>query len=160
MSDAQQPTSPQGGDLMSAGATILRDGGYRMTPQRRAILDYFGGEGRHRTPQDIFAALESQVESLSLATVYNTLELFHDIGLLHKFSDQDGQTYFDPNLKPHHHAVCDDCGEIFDLNVSTESVESLISSSTMANRESEQFQVQETTIWFRGACAECRRSLH
>lgn len=139
---------------------MLRDEGYRLTPQRSAILDYFEAQSRHRTPQDIFVALESQVGSLSLATVYNTLELFHDIGLLHKFSDQDGQTYFDPNLDPHHHAVCDGCGEIFDLNVSAESVESLISSSKMAHAEADEFQVQETTIWFRGACAECRRSLH
>lgn len=160
MTDAQQSPVADARDLATVGAKALNDGGYRLTPQRRAILDFFDGAGSHRTPQDVFSALETRIESLSLATVYNTLELFHDIGLIDKFTDQDGQTYFDPNIDPHHHAICDGCGEIFDCNVSAESVQSLVSSSRLSRGDDQDFQVQETTIWFRGACAECRRALH
>lgn len=158
MTDHQQRLAPN--ELSSAGARTLRERGYRVTPQRRAILEFFEDQQCHHTPQKVFGALEARVSSLSLATVYNTLELFCDIGLLDKFTNQDGQTYFDPNLEPHHHAVCNECGEIFDCQVAPETVESLVSSSEMTGSNDEQFQVQETTIWFRGACAECRRSLH
>jgi Fe2+ or Zn2+ uptake regulation protein len=154
----RQHTAVRADELATHGADALEARGHRVTPQRRAILEFLQSERCHKTPQDIFGALESRVSSLSLATVYNTLELFHDIGLLRKFTDQQGQTYFDPNLEPHHHAICDDCGEIFDCRVSPETVENLVSSSKLAGEGG--FDVQETTIWFKGACAECRRSLH
>lgn len=160
MTDVQQPSTEEANDFSSAGAEKLRECGYRLTPQRVAILEFLEQKLRHQTPQMVYGVLESQVDSLSLATVYNTLELLYDLELLRKFTDEDGQTYYDPSLEPHHHGMCEECGEIFDLNVSRESVEGMISSSSVVHQHAGSFHVQDATIWFRGACADCSSSVH
>ena len=139
------------------GTEKLREEGYRITPQRRAILELFERKDEHLTAQSVFDSLQKEVGSLSLATVYNTLELFEDTGLLQRITARDGQTFYDPNLDPHHHAVCNDCGEIFDLEIAAEPLESLAESSN-SMIQGEAFEVQEVAVWFRGTCAMCRSS--
>ena len=159
MADLQQHA---GGarDIATDGAEALRSNGFRVTPQRAAILEFLDRDRRHHTPQAVLAGLEGTVESLSLATVYNTLELFCELGVLQRFTDEEGQSIFDPNLEPHHHARCDECGGLVDLNVAPGTVDGLIAASEVAQDGHGAFRVREATIWFRGACAECRGSIH
>ena len=141
------------------GTSKLRDEGYRVTPQRRAILELFERRDDHLTAQGIFEQLEDRMQSLSLATVYNTLELFENTGLLQRVNAQDGQTFYDPNLDPHHHAVCKECGELFDLEIASESIRTLARSSNALFR-GEAFEVDEVEVWIRGRCATCRDGNH
>ncbi len=144
-------------DITQRGLERLRTAGFRLTPQRKAILQVFDGEPEHLTPQQIFGRLEDSVPSLSLATVYNTLELFEDVGLVIRFNAHDGQTYFDPTTEPHHHAVCDNCGEIFDVQLETDSLQQLISTSRTLHAGDTEFVVSQATVWLRGVCAACQR---
>lgn len=144
------------GAMLEHGLERLRQAGFRLTPQRKAILQIFQGEPEHLTPQQIFGRLEPSVPSLSLATVYNTLELFEDVGLVSRVNANDGQTYFDPTTEPHHHAICDECGEIFDVHLDAEPLERLISSTRTLHSDDADFVVSQATVWLRGVCTVCR----
>lgn len=142
--------------LMAEGLERLRASGCRLTPQRRAILEVFGGEPKHLTPQQIYARLESRLSSLSLATVYNTLELFEEIGIVKRVNARDGQTYFDPTVEPHHHGVCDACGELFDVHIESDSLHQLLANATTLHEGATEFRVEQASVWLRGVCASCQ----
>jgi Fur family peroxide stress response transcriptional regulator len=145
-----------GTSTLEDGFERLKGAGCRLTPQRRAIWKTFTDEPSHLTPQQVFGRLESSVPSLSLATVYNTLELFEDIGLVNRVNAHDGQTYFDPTVEPHHHAVCTDCGEIFDVHLEADSLQQLITTSRTLHTDDTEFIVEAATVWLRGVCCSCK----
>lgn len=151
-------TSTQAGpaNRFEEGLERLRASGCRVTPQRKAILALFQDDPEHLTPQTIFGRLEGSVPSLSLATVYNTLELFEEVGLVNRFNGHDGQTYFDPTLEPHHHAVCGGCGEIFDVQIEANAIRQLIEKSQTLHDDDAHFSVDQASVWLRGICAACK----
>jgi len=134
----------------------LKDAGFRLTPQRRAILEIFHDGAGHLTPQQVFATLDDVVPSLSLATVYNTLELLEEIGLLTRVTAHDGQTYFDPTVVPHHHALCDKCGDIFDVFLKPGALDDLIADAEAFEGANPDFRVTQATVWLRGRCRSCQ----
>ena len=107
----------------------LRAEGLKLTAQRRAIVLQFATDESHPTAQELFERLRSAFPKMSFATVYNTLDALTDAGLSSTLrfspgappSAQDGEpsyaqasrgreanaARFDPNVEPHHHAVCD-----------------------------------------------------
>lgn len=158
-------TSPHSNSISSRdqsyvdrGVDLLRDRGYKVTSQRRAILELFERRGEHLQPAQIHARLESKLPSLSLATVYNTLELFEQEGLVNRVTARDGETYFDPNVDPHHHAVCNECGELFDIEITDEALGQLVEASGTTDCEDVDFSIAGATIWFRGTCESCECS--
>jgi Fur family peroxide stress response transcriptional regulator len=146
----------EGESYLQQGLETLRGSGRKVTEQRRAILELFDAKREHLTPNQIFEALEDRLPSLSLATVYNTLELFEQEGLVARVVARDGETYFDPNVDPHHHAVCAECGEILDMQVDPETLEALGRASEAMEHEELEFDVTSATVWFEGVCRECR----
>jgi Fur family peroxide stress response transcriptional regulator len=149
-------TSRSTAESFADGLDRLRSAGFRLTPQRKAIWQVFDVDPEHLTPQQVFGRLENSVASLSLATVYNTLELFEDVGLVRRVNAQDGQTYFDPTLEPHHHAVCTDCGDIFDVHLEADSLQQLIATSRTLHTDDTEFTVETATVWLRGVCKSCK----
>ncbi|MHB1845021.1 MAG: Fur family transcriptional regulator [Deltaproteobacteria bacterium] len=87
----------------------------RMTPQRRAIFEVLSENRLHPTAEDVFLAVRRRHRGLSLATVYNTLETLHRLGELGRHEMGTGAERFDPETKPHHHFVCERCGEVEDV---------------------------------------------
>ncbi|MFU8803715.1 MAG: Fur family transcriptional regulator [Bradymonadaceae bacterium] len=150
------PCDRKEADFFDRGAALMRSAGFKLTPQRSAILDLFCEHGDHLTPQEVFRRLEKTVASLSLATVYNSLEVFEQVGIVTKFCAEHGQTYYDPNPTPHHHAVCERCEEIYDLELSESTMEQLVGVVQNAAAIKMSFRIQETKIWFRGVCDRCQ----
>ncbi len=141
-------TSPVS-EYESRAIQLLRDSGCKLTPQRRAIVRLFGRGHNHWTPQHVFDELEPCVPSLSLATVYNTLEVFEELGLVRRVTTRGGCTYFDSHLAEHHHAVCDACGELIDVVLDSSALEELV------QRANPPILVESASIWFRGTCERC-----
>ena len=157
MSEAHDISSPgrSPSGLVEQGIEKLKSAGMRLTPQRKVILELFADEPEHWTPQQIFGKLDGSGPSLSLATVYNTLELLEEVGLVKRVNGHDGQTYFDPTIQPHHHAVCEECGELFDVQVESESLQLLVNGSTTLHEADREFAVREASLWLRGVCSSC-----
>ena len=93
----------------------LRASGLKVTPQRLAIVRELAADETHPTAQELFERLRATQPTMSFATVYNTLDALANAGLCAALSLSPGPTRFDPNMVPHHHAVCDRCGRVRDV---------------------------------------------
>ena len=99
-------------------ATWLAGADLRPTRQRLALADLLVGDGknRHVTAESLFAASKDQGESVSLATVYNTLRAFCDVGLLQEVTVDGSKSYFDTNIHDHPHFYWEDEGRLSDAH--------------------------------------------
>jgi Fur family ferric uptake transcriptional regulator len=90
----------------------LRARGYRLTPQRQLVLEAVGRLG-HATPDDIAAAVRETASGVNISTVYRTLELLEELGLVqHTHLGHGSPTYSIAASDDHVHLVCRDCGGI------------------------------------------------
>ncbi len=94
----------------------LKAGGLRPTRQRLALARLlFEGEDRHLTAEQLHSeALDADVR-VSVATVYNTLHQFTNVGLLREVVVEPGRSYFDTNVDDHHHFYFESTGDLRDI---------------------------------------------
>lgn len=97
--------------------TQLEAAGCRYTPQRAAVFSYLAEVPRHPTAEDVYQAVRSQLAKISLATVYNTLELLTEKGLVDKLIGTDGSAHFDARRDDHYHLRDEATGRIQDLPI-------------------------------------------
>lgn len=92
------------------GTTWLTGAGLRPTRQRVALAALLVGDGQHRhvTAESLFSATKDMGESVSLATVYNTLRAFCEAGLLQEVTVDGSKSYFDTNTHDHPHFFWED----------------------------------------------------
>ena len=95
--------------------TALRDRGMRVTPQRVVLHRALRELDRHVTADELLDAVSDRLPSISLPTIYATLELFEELGMVRRVQ-RAGTTLFDPRTDAHHHLVCTVCGSIEDLD--------------------------------------------
>ena len=98
------------------GTKWLADAGLRPTRQRVALATLLVGDGqdRHVTADSLFDAAGEGTESVSLATVYNTLRAFCDAGLLREITVDGAKSYFDTNMTDHPHFYWEYTAELTD----------------------------------------------
>ncbi|MDX1782338.1 MAG: transcriptional repressor [Thalassovita sp.] len=98
------------------GAEWLAGAGLRPTRQRVALAGLLVGDGQHRhvTAESLFASVRDTGESVSLATVYNTLRTFCDAGLMQEVTVDGSKSYFDTNTHDHPHFFWEDDGTLTD----------------------------------------------
>lgn len=96
-------------------ARRLREAGMRATGPRVAILSLLEAERTHPTAEQIHEALATELPSLSLSTVYSTLESFLQAGLVRRIPTPEGRLRVDGTTQDHDHAVCRSCGRVFDV---------------------------------------------
>lgn len=94
----------------------LRDRGYKVTPQRLAVCELVLSSKDHPTVDQIYQEVRKKHPTMSLATVYQTLHLLTEIGLLQELEFSDCISRYDPNTSPHINIVCKRCGRIRDHN--------------------------------------------
>jgi Fur family transcriptional regulator, iron response regulator len=90
---------------------------YRIAPtsQRVTIGRLLFARDQHLTAEEVLASLRAEGQRVSKATVYNTLNLFAERGLLRTVSAQPGRSSFDSNMRPHFHFHVEDTGELIDV---------------------------------------------
>jgi Fe2+ or Zn2+ uptake regulation protein len=96
--------------------TALRATGRRVTTPRLLVHRCVRARDRHVTAEQVHAELVAQMPSLSAATVYETLDLLAELGLVRRVSTPRGATTYDSRVDDHHHVVCRACGRIADLD--------------------------------------------
>jgi Fe2+ or Zn2+ uptake regulation protein len=102
---------------MSREAVIqrLRDHGVSPSAQRLAVAEYVLATDAHPSADQVFAAVKRGFPMLSRATVYNTLNLFVERGLLRELVLAEGRVVFDPKTDAHQHFVDEESGAISDI---------------------------------------------
>ncbi|MBI5246169.1 MAG: transcriptional repressor [Elusimicrobia bacterium] len=86
-----------------------------LTHQRLAVYEELSGRHDHPSAESLYASLKKAYPSLSLATVYKTLQTLHELGVVARVDSPAAQARYDAIVKTHHHAVCTVCGKIADL---------------------------------------------
>jgi len=94
----------------------LRSKGYKATPQRIAICRIVLNSRAHPSAQKVYDEVKKTHPTVSLATVYKTLEVLRDIDLVQEINFPKGQARFDPYMNPHINLICLKCGTITDLD--------------------------------------------
>jgi Fur family peroxide stress response transcriptional regulator len=130
----------------------LKDTGVRITPQRHAILDYLIQSMSHPTADDIYKALEGKFPNMSVATVYNNLRVFREVGLVKELTYGDASSRFDFVTTEHYHVICEDCGKIVDFHYpGLNEIEHLASHVTG-------FEVSHHRMEVYGKCQDCQKN--
>lgn len=94
---------------------LLRDKGIQPSAQRLAVADYVLDTDQHPSADQVWAVVKESFPMISRATVYNTLNLFVEKGLLRQHVLAEGRVVFDPKVEPHHHFIDESTGAIHDV---------------------------------------------
>ena len=95
--------------------TSLRDDGFRITPQRIAIMDYLLKTEEHPSAEHIHKTIQKKYPMMSLSTVYKTLDLLKEKKLVNEI-EVGGESRFDAHTDEHINLVCMNCGKIEDID--------------------------------------------
>lgn len=132
---------------------ILRNSGCKLTEQRRLILLLFEHGPGHLTAQQVFESVTRSQPDISLVTVYRTLELLKDVGVLSKINFNDGADRYERNLGNaghHHHLICTGCGRVVEFG------DCEISSLARKLEQATGFTIDSHWLKLTGQCATCR----
>ncbi|MBE7415399.1 MAG: transcriptional repressor [Deltaproteobacteria bacterium] len=124
--------------------------GFKLTPQRLAILKFLEGNTSHPTAEDIYTEIKKRYPTVSFATVYNTIQALRERGEIMEVTIDPERKHFDPNPAPHHHIMCTGCGRIGDVFVDYSASLKLPDDVTM------EFTTTGNHIDFYGLCNRCR----
>ncbi len=132
--------------------TFLRQHGLRMTPQRQLILRLLEASSGHVAPEEIYQRVHAELPMVNRSTVYRTLDMLEEVGLVRHTHDGSGATRYHLGQYPHHvHLFCHHCGhlsEVGDLDIGVGLVEAL--------RERYGFAADLSHFAIAGTCAACR----
>jgi Fur family peroxide stress response transcriptional regulator len=130
--------------------TVVRDAGIKLTHQRLEIFRQLAETQEHPNAETIFGAVRERVPTVSLDTVYRTLWMLSELGLVHTLGRQGEGVRFDANLDQHHHFVCVRCGLIRDFH--SDELNSLRVPGSVKKLGS----VLDAHVEVRGLCAKCK----
>jgi Fe2+ or Zn2+ uptake regulation protein len=128
---------------------LFRARGLKVTPQRQAIFRVLHGEATHPTAESVYDAVSASMPTISLRTVYQTLNDLAAMGEVLALDLGTGSARFDPNLDAHHHLVCDHCGRVVDVYADASAVR-------VPGAQRHGFTISSTEVVFRGTCPECK----
>ena len=129
---------------------ILKEKGFKLTPQRRLILEYIHDNSSHVTAEEILKFVSDRAPGVDKSTVYRTLDLLEQSGCVLK-SEKDGHfIYHHAEEGHHHHLVCRACGKSIDCN---EDIFSEVEDILMGQYG---FRADFKHMMVSGLCKECR----
>ncbi|MGI6660631.1 MAG: Fur family transcriptional regulator [Bacillota bacterium] len=134
-------------DKAALAVQKLKSIGLRATPQRVAILAFLEGNTSHPSAEQIYEALKPDMPSLSLGTVYNTLDELAQRGQLQELAISPNRKHVDPNPKPHYHFLCRVCGRIYDYPGQLH--------TGNPSGEAKGFKVETYAVYLYGTCPSC-----
>jgi Fur family transcriptional regulator, ferric uptake regulator len=128
----------------------LRAGGYRVTPQRQLVLEAVT-RLNHASPEEIFAEVHQRARGVNVSTIYRTLELLEQLGLVsHTHLGHGAPVYHIAGQAEHVHLVCQACGRVTEL--APEAAGPLVT----ALREDHGFETDVGHLTVFGTCRDCR----
>ncbi len=131
----------------------LKEEGMRITPQRMAICQLLDESREHPTAAQIFERLKQQYPSLSLMTVYNTLNVLVRMGMVNELgSITHGSVHYDGDTSPHINLACVSCHRIMDLDC--QSVSKLFVEVAVQSG----YKIHGSRLLFYGLCPDCQKA--
>ncbi len=135
----------------------LVDNGYKTTTQRSVVFDILAeNKDQHLSTEEIYELVKAKNPHMGIATIYRTLQLFEEIGLVYKHNFDDGCSRYeilspDSNeVHQHHHLVCKKCGKIIEVK------EDLMNTLEDIIEKQYNFEILNHVVKFTGICSQCR----
>lgn len=129
---------------------ICRKKGLKVTHQRLVIYRAIAGSTDHPSADMVYKEVRREHPTVSLATVYKTLETFKKVGLVCAVGPLHENARYEANLAHHHHMICIKCKRIMDLD------ETFLTTISLPDHLNEH-QVLGHTVWVRGLCRDCEK---
>lgn len=135
----------------------LQECQHKMTPQRQTVLQIFlSRAGEHLSAEDVHGLLRKDGSEIGLATVYRTLELLSELGVLQQVEFGDGRSRYelndtDPKVHQHHHLICLRCGKVSGFS------DDLLEPLEQDISKKSKFHIVDHQVKFFGYCQECQR---
>lgn len=130
---------------------VLKQGGYKLTSQRRAIVAEIASSHEHLTPAAIYGRVHENYPHIGLVTIYRTLEILAELGLVCEVHRGESRGYLLTRpMGHHHHLVCSGCGRVVDFKE--------CDVTELANKLSRQtgFEIDSHILEFSGRCRQCQ----
>lgn len=128
---------------------VCREAGAKLTPQRMEIFREVAATGDHPDAETIYRRVRDRLPTVSLDTIYRTLWLLVDLGLIQTLGAGRERARFDANLEHHHHFVCVKCGMTRDFY--SKDFDELTLPATLGAFG----RVDATHVEARGVCLDC-----
>lgn len=135
----------------------LKETGFKITPQRRAIIEILLKNNKdHLSSEEIYDLVRVDCPEIGLATVYRTMQLLDEIGVISKLNLDDGCIRYEISLNKedthnHHHLICKNCGKIMEVK------EDLLDSIEKEIQELYKFKILDHDVKFYGLCPKCNK---
>jgi Fur family peroxide stress response transcriptional regulator len=126
-----------------------RDIGFKLTPQRLAILQYLEGNKNHPSAENIYRAVHKKFPTMSLATVYSTLSALKEKGSVLELTLDPGKKRYDPETSLHNHLICVSCKKIVDIHGEYK--------LDLPENAKQEFSIISSHVEFYGLCPECNK---
>jgi len=126
-----------------------RDIGFKLTPQRIAILEFLEGNKDHPSADDIYKAVSKKFTTMSFATVYTTLAALKKKGTVLELTVDPDKKRYDPTTEGHNHLICISCKRIVDLPGNHQ--------LDLPESAKQNFTVIKSHIEVHGLCPKCKK---
>ena len=133
-------------------AALLRQRGLRATSQRVVMHRLLRERNRHLSAEELLSEASERLPGVSLPTVYATLELFEQLGIVSRVKGGGGTLLWDTRAEAHGHLICRRCGRIDDMEIALD----LGRATRSAARAG--FQPDRAEVVVSGLCASCART--
>lgn len=129
--------------------TVCRGEGIKLTHQRIEVFREVAQTGDHPDADQVFQRVRNRIPTVSLDTVYRTLWLLKDLGLVIPLVSSRERTRFDANLNSHHHFICGQCG--FTRDFYSNDLDNIRLPDSVGSFG----EIEATHVEVRGVCREC-----
>jgi Fe2+ or Zn2+ uptake regulation protein len=134
-------------DVKTADVGLLQSR-YRLTKQRAAVLRALG-DGGHLSAEAILQRVRSEIPGVSLGTIYRTLDILRDIGLVQMFTHDSDAARFEASLDKHHHLLCSHCRTLVNVRANE------LAEIALQLARSERFDEIDFSLTIVGRCPSC-----
>lgn len=137
----------------------IRNAGYRMTMPRQVILNVLTNNNGHLSAEDIYLKVHKVYPQVGLTTIYRTLELLVNMGVVLKSDFGDGRARFEIKRQDkahHHHLICIKCSRVIDYTDFIDKELKLLKETQQGLNEKFDFEITGHLIQFYGICKDCR----
>lgn len=138
--------------MLTTYRTFLQKQGYRMTPQRMAILQILDEASRHMTPLEVYNAVRQTLPGITEPTVYRALSFLTNQGLLLAAHTSNGQMVYESAGHNHHHLICRKCGLTCEID------HEIIKPLYDFLKTETGYEVDGMHVTFFGLCPGCKKS--
>jgi Fe2+ or Zn2+ uptake regulation protein len=129
----------------------FQESGHRFTSQRYAIYKALASSKQHPSAEELYLTVKKSQPTISLNTVYNTLETLKTVGIASKIGPEYDRARFDANQVPHHHLVCLNCKKIEDLHDKT------LGHLKLSRKARRRYRITGHHVEFHGYCYDCQQ---